>query len=58
MEVGAVKRIKLALIDLSNVNDAFESLKAPAVDGIIGADILKTGNAIIDYEKKYLYLKY
>ena len=52
------KTYKLVLIDLSNVNDVFESLKASAVDGIIGADILKTGNAIIDYEKKYLYLKY
>ena len=52
------KAYKLVLIDLSNINDVFESLKASAVDGIIGADILKTGNAIIDYEKKYLYLKY
>ena len=52
------KTFKIALIDLSNVNDAFESVEAPAVDGIIGADILKNGNAVIDYEKKYLYLKY
>ena len=52
------KSYKLVLIDLSIVYDVFESLKASAVDGIIGADILKTGNAIIDYEKKYLYLKY
>jgi hypothetical protein len=42
---------------LSYVNNAFESIKSPSVDGIIGADVLKTGNAIIDYEKKYLYLK-
>ena len=27
------------------------------VDGIIGADILKKVKAIIDYDKKYLYLK-
>ena len=52
------KTFKITLIDLSNVNDAFESVEAPAVDGIIGADILKNGNAVIDYEKKYLYLKY
>ena len=30
---------------------------AEPVDGIIGADILKKGKAVIDYEKKYLYLK-
>ena len=33
------------------MNDAFESIDAPAVDGIIGADILKKGFAVIDYEK-------
>ena len=30
---------------------------ATPVDGIIGADILKRAKAIIDYDKKYLYLK-
>mgnify|MGYP003943156777 FL=1 len=55
---GWVKtRFPIALIDLSYVNDAFESIDTPAVDGIIGADILKKGFAVIDYEKRYLYLK-
>ena len=55
---GWVKtRFPIALIDLSYVNDAFESINTPAVDGIIGADILKKGFAVIDYEKRYLYLK-
>ena len=60
IKIGGWKceRFQIALIDLSNVNDAFESVEAPAVDGIIGTDVLKTGNAIIDYEKNYLYLKY
>ena len=41
---GWVKtRFPIALIDLSYVNDAFESIDSPAVDGIIGADILKKG---------------
>ena len=34
-----------------------DSHNADPVDGIIGADVLKKGKAIIDYEKKYLYLK-
>ena len=50
-------RFPIALIDLSYVNEAFESIDTPAVDGIIGADILKKGFAVIDYEKRYLYLK-
>ncbi|MDB4180881.1 retroviral-like aspartic protease family protein [Flavobacteriaceae bacterium] len=47
----------IALIDLSYVNNAFDSIATAPVDGIIGADILKKGCAVIDYEKKYLYLK-
>ena len=54
----ACRRLQIALIDLSNINDVFESIGTNPVDGIIGADILKKGNAIIDYKKKYLYLNY
>ena len=54
----ACKKFQIALIDLSNINDVFKSIETSPVDGIIGADILKKGNAIIDYEKKYLYLNF
>ncbi|MFD0761859.1 retropepsin-like aspartic protease [Lutibacter aestuarii] len=47
----------LVLIDLSHVNTALTEHNADAVDGIIGADILEKGSAIIDYETKSLYLK-
>lgn len=60
IKIGSWKseKFQILLIDLSNVNNAFASIKTQAVDGIIGADILKTGNGILDYEKRYLYLKY
>ncbi|WP_106791921.1 retropepsin-like aspartic protease [Aquimarina sp. Aq78] len=51
------KRISLVLFDLNHVNAALIAHHAEPVDGIIGADILKRGKAIIDYEKKCLYLK-
>ena len=54
----ACEKFQIALIDLSNINNLFKSVGTDPVDGIIGADILKKGNTIIDYEKKYLYLKY
>lgn len=47
----------LILFDLTHINTALTNHKAKAVNGIIGADILKKGKGIIDYEKKYLYLK-
>lgn len=51
------KRQKLILFDLVHVNQALLNHKAEPVDGIIGADILKKGKAIIDYEKTRLYLR-
>ena len=51
------RRVALILFNLSHVNDGLISHDAEPVDGIIGADVLKKGKAIIDYQKKYLYLK-
>jgi predicted aspartyl protease len=51
------KKIALILFDLTHVNTALTNHDANPVDGIIGADILKKTSAIIDYNKKYLYLK-
>ena len=47
----------LVLLDLTHVNTALTEHKAKAVDGIIGADILEKGEAIIDYKNKCVYLK-
>ena len=51
------KKIDLVLFDLTHVNDALIKHKAEKVHGIIGADILQKGKAIIDYKSKNLYLK-
>lgn len=51
------KKIDLVLFDLKHVNQALTDHKAEKVHGIIGADILKKGKAIIDYKNKALYLK-
>jgi predicted aspartyl protease len=49
--------LHLVLFDLSHVNTALVNHLVKPVDGIIGADILERGKAIIDYKKKRLYLK-
>lgn len=51
------KKVVLVLFNLVHVNTALVNHDSKPVDGIIGADVLKNGKAIIDYEKKYLYLK-
>ena len=59
IKIGEWEKDKIALIlfNLTHVNTALTNHDVSPIDGIIGADILKKGKAIIDYEKKYLYLK-
>ena len=52
-----LKKASLILIDLSHINNALTKQNAKPIQGIIGADILHKGKAIIDYKKKKLYLK-
>ncbi|MFZ4105713.1 retropepsin-like aspartic protease [Flavobacterium sp.] len=47
----------LVIFDLSHVNEALLQHKAKPVHGIIGADILIVGKAIIDYYNHCFYLK-
>lgn len=59
IEIGqwSQEKVKLVLFDLVHVNDALISHNAQPVDGVVGADVLKKGKAIIDYDKKCIYLK-
>jgi len=47
---------KAHLMSLDHINNAFKGLGLEETDGVIGADILTTGKAIIDYENLVLYL--
>jgi predicted aspartyl protease len=51
------KRVALVLFNLDHVNTALTQHEAEPVHGIIGADILQKGKAVIDYDKNCLYLK-
>lgn len=50
-------KIDLVLFDLSHVNQALKEYEIDVVDGIIGADLLKNGKAVIDYQYSCFYLK-
>ena len=47
----------LVIFDLSHVNEALIAYKTKPVHGIIGADVLLKGKAIIDYANYFLYLQ-
>ena len=47
----------ITLMNLDHINTAFKKLGMEEVDGVLGADILLLGQAIIDYPNMILYLK-
>ena len=49
------KNFDLIVFDMSHVNEALSQYKSKPVHGIIGADVLLIGKAIIDYYNHYLY---
>lgn len=51
------KNFGLVIFDMSHVNEALSQYKAKPVHGIIGADVLMQGKAIIDYYNNCFYLK-
>ena len=51
------KSFGLVIFDMSHVNEALRQYKAKPVHGILGADILMKGKAIIDYYNHCVYLK-
>lgn len=53
----STKSFGLVIFDMSHVNEALRQYNAKPVHGIIGADILMKGKAIIDYHNRCFYLK-
>ena len=51
------KRRSVVLFDMQAVNHALQKLDIKSVNGIIGADILQSTKAVIDYQNDWLYLK-
>jgi predicted aspartyl protease len=59
LQLGSWKNqdFSLVIFDLSHVNEALRQYKSKPVHGIIGADVLLQGKAIIDYYNHYVYLQ-
>ncbi|PKP22482.1 MAG: hypothetical protein CVU06_09415, partial [Bacteroidetes bacterium HGW-Bacteroidetes-22] len=50
-------KTEILLLDLSNINYTYSLLNLPPIDGILGNDLLRSLEAIINYKKKTLRLK-
>lgn len=59
LQLGFWKHLEfdVVIFDLSHVNEALIQHKSKPVHGIIGADVLMKGKAIVDYYNHYLYLQ-
>ena len=59
LKIGAwkTKKFDLVIFDMSHVNQALEEHNEKTINGIIGADVLRIGKAIIDYKGSCFYLK-
>ncbi len=51
-----IRNYKSVVIDLSHVNIAYAQMKQRPIDGVLGSDILRKYNAVIDYGRKVLLL--
>ena len=49
-----IKGLKVALIDLSHVNDIYRKFTSVRVAGLLGGDILMHYKCMIDYERKII----
>ncbi len=51
-----IKNYRAVFLNMSHVNESYSKLGLPAIDGVIGSDLLTEHKAIIDYGKKLLRL--
>ncbi|MBI3511016.1 MAG: clan AA aspartic protease [Bacteroidetes bacterium] len=52
-----IQNYQAVVLDLSHVNETYHKLGLPKIDGVIGSDIFHRYKAVIDYEKKILWLR-
>lgn len=52
-----IKKLRVALIDLSHINDLYAKYNSAKICGLIGSDFLNKYKAVIDYANKKLILE-
>jgi hypothetical protein len=52
-----LKQYDVVLLDMSNINQAYQMMHKPLIHGIIGSDFLMKYQAVIDYGSKVLTLR-
>ena len=50
-------KMDIISFDMNHINNALSQKKVSPIDGILGADILKKSNSILDYKSNKLFMK-
>ncbi len=53
-----IANFETIVIDLSHVNLTYAKLDLPAIDGVLGSDLMVKHHAVIDYKKKEMRLSW
>lgn len=49
-----ISDVRVAVLDLNHVNQSYNRIKQPPIQGIVGSDLLKKFAAVIDYGKAHI----
>ncbi len=52
-----IEKLEVAVLNISHVNDTYEQIQLPKIDGVLGSDFLMKYKAVINYDKANLKLK-
>lgn len=52
-----LKNYKVAVLDLRHVNETYDMIQLPHIDGVLGCDVLVDYHAVIDLDKSELRIK-
>lgn len=53
-----IENYSVVVLDMSHVNQSYAKLDLPAIDGVLGSDLMVKYEAVIDYKGKMLKLYY
>ena len=54
----SLQHFETILLDLSHVNNSYARLDLPAIDGVLGSDLMMKYEAVIDYRAKEMKLRW
>lgn len=52
-----IKKMEVAVLPIGHVNNTYEQIELPEIDGVLGSDFFMKYKAVIDYDKMIMTLR-